>query len=198
MKLENRLKRITVNYKTGFRNSTGKRVVILDEQYEPFYDTANVANKVWEFNLPAGVYYIQEGKIVQRATPVEYTLETLPPRQRKLADPETFPVLYKKNDYTASIFWDAERSPYGKRCIVFDPSLQHKTLPEREFIYHHECGHRFWDKGEANENACDMYAKNKMLELGYNPSQIGMAMITTLSDNNMERKEKMIDSLLTA
>jgi hypothetical protein len=151
---------------------------------------------VWDFNLPKGEYFLEQGHIAQAVQPVEYKLATLPPRDRMLKnDPETFPVIYTDNKFTGSVYWDAERSPYGKCVIVFDKSLRNLPLPEQRFIYLHECGHRFWDTGDASERACDEYASNRMLEEGYNPSQIAAAIIRTLSDGNSHRKMRIINSL---
>lgn len=197
MKYGKKPKRLIVRQKTGFRNLVGTHVVILDEEYKPFYDTRIVNNRVREFNLPPGIYYLQEGKITPRVAPLEYTLEPLPPFRRKLRhDPETFPIIYGNNEkHTASVFWDAERSPFGKRCIFLDASLREMSKPRRMFIIYHECAHRYYDCSSAEEAACDAYARNKMLEEGYNPSQIGEAMITTLSSNNDYRKDLMVNSL---
>lgn len=198
MKLQNKMRYMSLDAKTGFRNVTGSRVQILDDEMKPFYDSSIVFSKVWEFNLPAGNYYIKEGKIRQRIKPIEYELPKLPPRERYLrSNPEAFPIIYAPNKFTCSVFWDAERSPYGKQVIVFDPSAQNLSLPELTFMLYHEFGHRYWGDGEINEAICDAYAKNRMLLEGFNPSQIGNAINHTLSDKNEYRKEILIDSLIT-
>jgi len=196
MKFENKMKRLILNEKTGFRNITGGNVIILDEEYKPFYDTRIVNSKVWEFNLPRGVYYLQTGKIAKRVTPVEYTLEKLPPYTRNLrGNPETFPIIFGQNNYTASVFWDKERSPFKKCAIYLDNSMKEKTKPEMMFILYHECAHKYWNDSKEEEAACDAWAANKMLAEGYNPSQIDRSIIMTLSEHNGYRVDRMIDSL---
>lgn len=192
MKLQNKMKCIILDGKAGFRNQTGGPVVILDEFQNPFYDTRVLNKKVWEFNLPSGVYYVQEGKFVRTPRAVEYQLEKLPPKERYIrSDPEQFPIIYTDNKYTASVYWDAERSPYGKSVIVFDKSMRAAPIPDFTFILYHEFAHRFYE----TERYCDMWASNRMLIEGFNPSQIGNAIVHTLSDNNMYRKDEMISSL---
>jgi len=190
------MKRLILDRKTGFRNITGGNVIILDAEYKPFYDTRFVNSKVREFNLPKGVYYLDTGKIAKRITPVEYTLDILPKPTRNLkGDPETFPIIYGQNNYTASIFWDKERSPFNKCAIYLDNSMKAKTKPEMMFILYHECAHKYWNDSPAEEAACDSWAANKMLAEGYNPSQINKSMIMTLSENNGYRVERMIDAM---
>lgn len=190
------MKRLIVKYKTGYRNITGGNVVILDEEYKPFYDTRLVNSKVWEFNLPPGIYYLQMGKISQRHSPVEYTLEKLPRFTRNLqGNPEQFPIIYGRNNYTASVFWDKERSPFGKCAIFLDNSMKEKTKPDLMFILYHECAHKYYDRSKEEEAACDAYAANRMLEEGYNPSQINKSIIMTLSEHNGYRVDRMLNSL---
>lgn len=193
MKFQNKYKRLQLNYKAGFRNVTGKRVLILDSNYKEFYDSDKCQHKVWNFNLPAGTFYLAEGKLRQTMYPVEYALESLPIKEKHLRfDPEKFPVVYGENRFTGTVYWDPERSPYGKNVILFDKSMRYKSIPEQVFIYYHECGHRFWD----NELACDIYASNRMLADGYNPSQIRLAIDNTLSDMQEHRKD-FISQIMT-
>lgn len=195
MKLGNKMKCLVINDSSGWRNVSGDPVVILDENHQPFYDTTLLDHKVWEFNMPPGTYYVQQGKIRQTPHMVAYNLERIAPYERRIkSDPETFPIIYEPNSKLASVYWDAERSPYGKQVIVLDSSLRTAPLIYSIFVLYHEYGHRYWE----TEAHCDAYARNRMLQEGYNPSQIGYAIVHTLSDKNMQRKDAMIDSLLTA
>lgn len=180
------LKRIELDCKTGFRNTGSSPIVILDEFQRDFYDTSLIDNKVWEFNLPAGEYYVLSGKFQQMASPVNYPLMPLPKKQRHMAgNPENFTINYLNNPNSASIHWDEHR-------IVFDKSMRSLSFPDLLFILYHEYGHRFY----IDEKSCDAYAMNRMLREGFNPSQIGNAIINTLSDNNMHRKEILVDQLI--
>lgn len=180
-----RLKRIEVKGKTGFRNITGNSIILLDERGIVFYDTTPLPKKVWEFNLPAGEYYVLSGKFREMLSPVVYPLTPLPaPERYKIRNPENFEVKFIENPYTGSVFWDI-----GK--IYLDNSLEDLRIPDMVFVLYHEYGHRFY----KSEHQCDVFAKNQMLDVGYNPSQIGEGVIHTLSDNNFHRKQKLIDKL---
>lgn len=179
------MKRLDLDCKTGFWNTSNSPIVILDDVHREFYDTSLLENRVWQFNLPAGEYYVMAGKFQQMMSPVNYPLSPLPKPEKKMQNPEHFKINYLNNPNTASIHWDDNK-------IVLDKSLRSATLPELIFILYHEYGHRFYN----NEIACDIYAMNRMLKEGYNPSQIGGAIVHTLSDKNYSRKEKLIDSLI--
>ena len=79
---------------------------------------------------------------------------------------------------------------WSARIITFDGSFQDSPLYEIWMIFYHECGHRLY----KTEKYCDRYAAKCMLRDGYNPSQIGYAVIDSLSDRQDERKEFVIDS----
>jgi hypothetical protein len=178
------MKFLDLDCKTGFWNTGNQPIVILDDTHRPFYDTSILENRVIQFNLPAGEYYVFSGKFQQMMSPVNYPLIPLPLKEKHLQNPEHFAINYANNQHTASIHWDENR-------IILDKSLRSLTLPELFFILYHEYGHRFYN----NEKACDAYATNRMLKEGYNPSQIGVSIINTLSDKNVARKEKLIESL---
>ncbi len=178
------MKFLELDCKTGFWNTGNEPIVILDDTHRIFYDTSILDNRVWQFNLPAGDYYIYAGKFQKMMSPVNYPLAPLPPTEKRMQNPEHFKINYLDNKYTASIHWD-------ENTITLDKSLRSCTLPELIFILYHEYGHRFYD----NEKACDIYAMNRMLKEGYNPSQIGIGVINTLSDKNYKRKENLINSL---
>lgn len=178
------MKFLDLEYKTGFWNTGNAPIVILDDTNRMFYDTSILDSRVTQFNLPPGEYYVYSGKFQQMHSPVNYPLSPLPKKEKHLQNPENFKINYLNNEHTASIHWDENR-------IILDKSLRSLSLPEIIFILYHEYGHRFYD----TESACDIYAQNRMLKEGYNPSQIGVAVIHTLSDKNYKRKENLIDSL---
>lgn len=178
----NRLPRILVKKKTGYRNVTGGPVVLLDERGIPFYDTNEVDKKVWEFNLPHGLYYILSGKFREKPSPVEYPLPYLPPAERMKADnPENYDIKFTENPFTGSVFWDL-------KGIYLDNSLKDVSIPCLVFVLYHEYGHRYY----STEQLCDLYAKREMLREGYNPSQVNCGIDGTLSDNQLHRKFNII------
>jgi hypothetical protein len=76
--------------------------------------------------------------------------------------------------------------------ILFDESFRTKPLYIKYAIYFHELGHHFY----KTESKADLYSAKKMLDKGFNPSQIGMASLESLSQNSFDRKMKTV-SLLT-
>lgn len=186
MKLMNKLKRITVAEKTGFRINLHP-VILLDFRMEPFYDTTFLQNRPTAFNLPPGEYYVFSGRFTRMLSPIDFALEPLPkPERRNYENTDYFTIDFAENPYTGTIFWD-------DKAIVLDNSVKDLPIPSIVFIISHEEGHRYY----ITEEYCDIYAKNQMLKMGYNPSQIGLAAINTLSANNYHRKRGLIDSLLT-
>src|SRR5690606_28143664 len=132
------LPRIQTDDKTGFRNINGKPIVILDELGNIFYDTTELENIVWEFNLPPGNYYILQGKIAKTPTPVEYPIAPLPkPERDKRDNPEHFEVRFCENANTGTVFWDVKK-------IYLDNSLKDLPLPCLVFVLYHEYAHRFY------------------------------------------------------
>lgn len=181
-----RLPRIAVRDKCGFRNRTGDPITILDSRGIPFYDTNSVDGIVWEFNLPAGEYYLQRGKISETVEPKKFELMDLPkPERYRNADPTTFKIVFAPNPHKCTIDW-------AGRQIIFDNAFKRAPLPITMFVLYHEHAHRYYE----TEEFCDRYAANVMLDKGYNPSQIAQA-IMTLSQKQYPRKEFLIDSLMS-
>lgn len=178
-----KLKRISVSEKTGYRNINGKPIILLDENGEIFYDTSELENIVWNFNLPAGNYYVLRGKFTKTPNPVNFPLASLPPPERvKSGNPENFDVSFLENPFTGSVFWDS-------RKIYLDNSLKDLSLPALVFVLYHEYAHRYY----ITEEYCDIFASNKMLDEGYNPSQIGESVIKTLSAKNYPRMLNVVN-----
>lgn len=179
-------RRLKVNSKTGFRNMTNGRVLIHDSYDRPFYDTREIDNVVYRFNLPEGEYILREGMINRLPTPVDYPLLPLPyPERIKRKNPENFKVLFAPNPHKCTVDWRGE-------TITYDTVFKHAPLPILVLIYQHEIGHRFYN----TENYCDRFAHNYMITAGYNPSQIGIPFCETLSDNAYDRKIDLIESML--
>lgn len=180
-----KLKRISLEKKTGFRNSTGAPVVIVDENGLEFYNTNDCENTVWNFNLPKGVFYIVTGKIVETVLPVEYPMSKFPPPEKnERGNPDEFELKFVENPEIATIFFDA-------RKIIMDNSLKDVPFPTALFVLYHEHAHKFYN----TEEYCDLWARNKMLNEGYNPSQIIQGVRHTLGNNNLSRQITVMNSL---
>lgn len=180
-----KLKRIEVREKSGFRNINGKPIILLDEIGGVFYDTTQLEKIVHDFNLPVGVYYVAQGKFTKKPAPVVYALSSLPPPERFMpGNPENFDLKFVENPHTGSVFWDA-------RNIYLDNSLKDLPLPCLVFVLYHEYAHRYYN----TEEYCDLYARNRMIDDGYNPSQIGSGIIHTLSAKQFPRMLNVVNSL---
>jgi hypothetical protein len=141
---------------------------------------------VQEFNLPAGVYYVASGKFVKKPSPVDYPKAILPKPERVMhANPENFDIHFVENPFTGTVFFDT-------RNIYLDNSPKNLPLADLVFVLYHEYGHRYYE----TESYCDMYARNRMLDDGYNPSQIGAGIVHTLSAKNYPRMLKVVNSFI--
>lgn len=169
--------------KSGFRILVNP-IRILDFRKKLFYDNSLVNNPK-TFNLPAGKYYLVKGSFVRLKNPVNYQLPSLPKRERMFyPNPYNFAVKFAKNPNKASIYWD-------KGVIVFDNAFKQKSLPELFFVLYHEYGHKLY----TTEKFADLFAIREMLKKGFNPSQIGMVPITTLSGQQFPRMKFVVDNL---
>jgi|WetSurMetagenome_2_1015567.scaffolds.fasta_scaffold02016_8 hypothetical protein len=179
------MKQLILNKKTGFKNLTLKNpIIIRDFRGKMFYSTVGL-RPVKVFNLPQGTYLIDEGNFKPLKRPVNYELSVLPFAERKFNSPSDFTIEFDYNPNKCTIKWLEKR-------IIFDNELKEKTLPELFFILYHEYGHAKY----TTEKFADLYAKNKMLVKGYNPSQIGKAPITSLSSMQYERKKFIVNKLI--
>jgi hypothetical protein len=179
---------LTVKGRTGFRNVSGNPILILDERGERFYDTRQLLKRVQMFNLPEGKYYVAQGDIARMGKPIDYELTPMPEKERNLSgDFSNFNLNFVNNPATGTVVPAAKEKFY-------DHALKDLPLPYSMFIDAHENGHKFY----VTEKYCDRYAANKLLERGYNPSQIAEAIIMTLSPDKAARKEEIVRALLNA
>lgn len=180
------MRRLFVDKKTGFRvTDVYKPIIIRDERGISFYNTEPLVPKTTEFNLPPGEYYVDSGAFVKAAIPVWYPRKPMPFQQRIfMPDPGKFKIEFGINPNKCSVLWD-------EGVILFDESFLDRPRNEVDFILGHEMGHRYY----KTEAYCDLYAANLMLKWGYNPYQIGMSSIDSLSDNAESRKLFIIDKL---
>jgi hypothetical protein len=176
---------LIISKKTGFKNMSPSKVIIIrDFRGVLFYSTEGL-NIVKEFNLPPGTYFIDSGNIKPLKIPVSYKMAKLPIAERNLKPPFNFTVMFSENPNKCSIIW-------GEKTIIFDTKLKEKTLPELDFILFHEFAHSRY----KTEKYADLCATNLMKKRGYNPSQIGMAPITSLSEMQFSRKQNIVNNII--
>lgn len=178
------MRRLFVTRKTGYDvKDPNLPIVIRDSRGIRFYDTNGLDN-VTKFNMPSGEYFVDSGNFTQASSPKTFPPINLPFRERFLfPNPENFAIIFAPNPNKCTVNWNA-------RIITFDGSFEESPLPEIWMIFYHESGHRLY----KTEKYCDRYAAKCMIRDGYNPSQIGYAVIDSLSDKQDQRKEFVIDS----
>jgi hypothetical protein len=180
------MKDLILEHKTGFSS------ILPFTIYEPngniFYSsdfTDHIKNgKRLDFNLPAGDYKYN-GSFIKLDRPVPVKQISLPMKERNIT-PRRYEILFGDNPNKCTIFYD-------KGVILFDNSLKSIPLYEKYAIYFHELSHH-WYKTEWK---ADLFAAKKLLDLGFNPSQIGLTSLDTLSNKpeSFERKVRMINTL---
>ncbi len=158
-------------------------ILIYDYRGKEFYNTRDL-KKVRKFNLPEGTYYVASGNFKKLRRPVKFPKSKYYRKERDLGNKD-YKITFALNPNKATIY-------HNKALIVFDTSFRHKPLYEIIFILYHEIGHQYY----YSEHKTDHYARNKMLEKGYNPSQIGKGILFSLSGRQLNRKELLVNSLL--
>jgi len=174
-------------------NKTGFETILPFEIYDitgnlfyssDFSDHIRNGEKL-KFNLPAGSYKYN-GSFIKLSAPVEHKKIILPKRERLLkGSKKEYKVIYGKNPNKCTIYYKAG-------LIIFDESFRSVPLYIKYAIYYHEIGHHFY----KTESKADLYATKKMLDLGFNPTQIGLAGLLSLSNSSYDRQEKMINRLI--
>jgi hypothetical protein len=178
---------LVLTEKTGFMVlQKNVPVIIRDYRGMLFYSTESLLPRVSAFNLPAGNYFVVSGYFKPMNEPVQYKKLKLPRPERVIPkDPRKFKIVFASNPHKCTIDFVNEQ-------ITFDYSFKEKTLPEIYFVLYHEFAHKYY----KTEKYCDALASNYMLEKGFNPSQIGRAQITTLSERQLERKIYNVNKLI--
>ena len=175
---------LILEQKTGFETSLP--FVIYDNKGNIFYSsefTDHISNgRVLKFNMPVG-NYTYNGSFRKLSSPIKISTEPLPAKERKITK-KTYKIIFDENPNKCSIY-------YKRGIILFDTQFKDAPLYVKYGIYFHELGHHYY----KTEWKADMYAMRKMLEYGFNPSQIGRVGLEALGQNNFARKEKMINSL---
>lgn len=178
------MKDLILEEKTGFRSTMP--FSIFDNRGILFYDdsfTNHISKgEPVEFNLPAGFYKF-DGSFIKLEKPVKQIDIFLAAKERNLVQ-KKYKIMYGDNPNKCTIF-------YAPGIILFDNSFKTVPLYIRYGIYFHELGHLFY----KTEEKADAYSAKKMLEYGFNPSQIGRVGLMTLSNNSFDRKVKTVKLL---
>ena len=178
------MRNLIIKEKTGFRTSLPFEII--DSKGRLFYSNKfcnALQNKGFvKFNLPKGTYKYN-GTFEKLPRVVEQVNINLPKPERLLNE-SNYRIEYGENPNKCTIY-------YSKGLILFDN--QFKNLPKfiKIYIFLHEIGHHYY----KTEKLADLFATKKMLELGFNPSQVGLTQLFILSDKQKERKEFIINNL---
>lgn len=178
------MKDLILEEKSGF--SSIMPFEIFDVDGNVFYNsefTDHIAKgQRLDFNLPAGEYKYN-GNFIKLPFPVPVMDIQLPMKERNYAL-KRYEIRFGDNPNKCTIF-------YREGLILFDESFRTKPLYIKYAIYFHELGHHFY----KTESKADLYSAKKMLDKGFNPSQIGMASLESLSQNSFDRKMKTVSML---
>ena len=163
--------------KTGF-GAVGKvKVFDLNDSNRLFYSRDFKESGM--FNLPAGRWLIMGRVTKHRFHYLDRPSLPKPERGHKM---KCSKIVITDNPNKAST--DPKTG-----LIILDKKISKKPRAELLFILLHEKGHTFY----KSEYKCDFYAASKMLDLGYNPSQIAMAAYNTLGVNSGDRVLKIFN-----
>ena len=149
---------------------TGENPIIYDERGIFYAKKGDVS-----FNLPPGIY--RSDTTLQVIPPIKYKLPKLPPVEK----------MFNNHDKAKLFLYNGD-GPLGMASVVDNEiylreDLLNKTTPQIMCVLYHELGHYYY----TTEKYCDIFAINKMLKLGYNPSQFE-GFLSILSNNSMDRK----------
>ena len=175
--------KLTLKQKTGF--SSKLPFTIYDRWGNEFYSSTFVNKKDSEryfFNLPAGEYSYN-GILEKLPKPIEQPNIILPSKERNFK-PKRYKITFKSNRNKCTIYHDLG-------VIEFDVAFYKAPIYILYDVYFHELGHNFY----KSEHLADLYATKKMLELGFNQSQIARIPLLTLRPHNTHRKKAKLLSL---
>jgi hypothetical protein len=166
----------------------------------PFYYRDN-NRKILEFNLPKGIYELEEGTIFPIDKPVQYDFVN---KYVPDFNPSTIPklkIVVKPNPNKCSVnIENVVVDGVPPMTAVLDPSFVDKPDFIIKYVMGHEYGHFYYrGKGQDSEKACDAFSIYFMLKvLGFNPSQCLCAIEHSLShrDEAEVRKDDIYKELL--
>jgi hypothetical protein len=179
------MQKLILETKTGFSSILPFK--IYDNKGILFYSSDFVSKiskgERHSFNLPLGLYTV-DGFLIKLPQPVKYK-EIILPKPERQKEIKKYKIVFGENPNKCTIFYD-------RGIILFDKVFLSRPLYERYNIYFHELGHNFY----KTEKFADLFAAKKMLEKGFNPSQIGYGIIDSLSSNQLERKKFTVKKII--
>lgn len=150
-----------------------------------FYTKLNSSFEPLFFNLPSGVY-TTKNTLTQIEKTREYKKYNLPTPNEKTKLPEKIEIYFIKNPNKCSVDMST-----NSMKIYFDFYFKGKPKAFFDYIKFHELGHYFFKgQGQRSEKFCDAFSFNKMIDLGYNPSQVYGAQKIILSERPAAKKRK--------
>ena len=170
---------------TGFE-SRDNTIKVCGENGRTLYYFQNPLQKRVTFNLPQGNWNT-ESELRELKRSLKYVCPKLPPPTKK---PIVKSLSYEVGNNPNKCSIDTKT---GK--VLIDKSIAKKDIPFLTFVLFHENGHFFYTGGGEGENFCDIWAGKKMLERGYNPSQIYFAQEFCLSEKSIDRKDYLYNWL---
>jgi hypothetical protein len=177
---------LLLDKKSGFRSTMP--FTIYDPRGIVFYSsdfTHHIADgQPLNFNVIAGSFNY-DGNFIKLESPVPTKNISVPLKERNM-NMQRYEIIFGANPNKCTIFYD-------EGYILFDTSFENAPLYIKYTIYFHELSHHWY----ITESKADLYATKKLLELGFNPSQIQMGFLQTLSDKSIDRKMNIVYSLTT-
>lgn len=174
------MKKISVKQASGFATSD-KKIRIFDINRKPFYffDTKNSKT---EFNLPKGIY-LTENDLKGLPEKIRFKTPVLK-HERNIAIPKKIKFIWGENPNKASVI-------LNKGIILVDNGFKKFPRFVQVYLFYHEIGHYYF----KSETGADSFARVKMLERGFNPSQVGMASRISLSPKSKHRVSACFEHL---
>lgn len=173
--MEIKVKKKTLFYFPTFKNN---KLEIYDERNNLFYSSDFVKNFKGLFYLPKGIFKTSNRIVVSNGKLTQPKVNLPKPQFNRGHNFSEFEFKFGENKNKASIFHD-------KKLILIDNSFKKKPYYQLMFIIFHEFGHNY----SNSEHYADLYAVKRMLESGFNPSQIIHAIDLTLTDSkSIDRK----------
>lgn len=179
------MRKLILENKTGFISVLPFEIFECNQRilfYSSDFTNTISEGRPLKFNLPLGVYWYN-GSFSKLVEPVKTRDIQLPQRQRNYKQ-RKYKIIFEKNPNKCSIYYD-------RGVIIFDNMFKNYPLFMKYGIYFHELGHHFY----SSEQYADLYAVKKMLDYGFNPSQIGRVFLFTLSEKSLWRIENIIEML---
>ena len=146
--------------------------VIDNDTKEIFYQTIKGQKY---FCLPQGNFTISQS-FKKLPFNRKFIFTPIKEREKNYFFKEFAPLKFSKNPNVATVY-------HEKKEIVFDNKLKEQPFLFQAFILYHEIGHKYFN----TEWKCDVFACHKLLNSGYNQSQILKVCENFLSVKHKER-----------